>query len=111
MALYSSAVHNTVLWREGKKGKAVLVASTPLPYSSARVRYHSFHALRLTFSGLDLPEFRRSFRACPASFIDEFVRINLISLSTTAVSNLGSAIDLIKMEKWKEKQRVAIPQQ
>lgn len=67
------------------------------------LEYYSFHALRLTFSGLDLPEFRRSFRACPASFIDEFVRISIISLSATAVSNLGSAIELkiLKMERKK----------
>ena len=92
---------------KGKKGKAVLVASTPL---LEVLEYHSFHALRLTFSGLDLPEFRRSFHACPASFIDEFVRINLISLSATAVPNLGSAIEL-KIIKMERKKRAAIPQQ
>ena len=85
----------------------MLVASTPL---LEVLEYHSFHALRLTFSGLDLPEFRRSFHACPASFIDEFVRINLISLSATAVPNLGSAIEL-KIIKMERKKRAAIPQQ
>jgi len=39
MVLYSSAVHITALWREEKKGKAVLVASTPLLECSSAIYF------------------------------------------------------------------------
>jgi len=90
MVLYLSAVHNTALWREGKKRKGCACCVNSL---TRVLECHLFHALRLTFFSLDLTEFRRSFRACPASFIDQFAKINL--LSPIELKKGG------KMKKWK----------
>lgn len=66
--------YGVVEGRKKRKGCACCVNSL-----TRVLECHLFHALPLTSSGLGLPEFRRSFHACPASLIDEFAQIKPVS--------------------------------